>query len=630
MSNPTELHNGLLEALPVEIVTYLIEKVIEDEKSLSALSQTSRLLRSFALPRLRSYKVVLNISDSLNWKERPSEAYQIIQDFNCERNFRIPSYVRVLEIRDNWPDKHTKGESDLRPFVDALYTFISKCIGLRKFLRDGYEHDSLDSYRLVRRLLQLPKLKVLCLKIHQIAQWRYNETPRFEEYEIFSTFWDNRTPKGLECISLALPMDMARPGWNDIWPLCAEILISNVETLKHLWVDGPDLEKIAAVMVSGSLANLRLESLRFRMNFNPTKFRAVLGLTSLASLQHSRSDENASTNLRRIEFRDFNLGRRYESTAEMHLTASILQYMRTPNLKRFQVFGGRDPIHLGANAGAPSPQPDLEHLTAFKGLEFADFQRAVNTASLFINLDTVSQNHGKTLRTIKMDAYSFDSSLQYLLTVSTEFTFDFLKRIELTQDRTCLCPSLKTLLKIIPFRPTIQEFHITMCDPLFNQYAYLYPIVLPQRLLTPIYSTAFYLHNIRSGVRSSNFICENSELYPSTRVVTPYRSMLGESGCDTLHVNTYLSGMFYSRRLNSEVFKHPEPQRETPVDLFGDVELFHLFATASLENLELFQLEYVQKSGGDRQANIKRSEDTWRKVDGEWLHEEQITPLLPW
>ncbi|KAF3910976.1 hypothetical protein AA313_de0201124 [Arthrobotrys entomopaga] len=431
-------------------------------------------------------------------------------------------------------------------------------------------------------------------------------------------------------------MDLARTGWKDIWSLCGEILISYVKTLKHLCVDGPDLQKIADEMDLNSLNQLRLETLRFRMSFDPTRFRDVLGLTLVAPGGPASPGEDASTSLRRIEFRDFDRGRQFNR--DIDTSAWILQYMRTPNLKRFQMFSWRNRSYFRIPGAVPLVQHGLEHLSTFQGLEFADFQSSVDTGSFLDRLQSLSLYHGKTLHTMKMDAYSFDASQSFFIDLSPLAHFDVLKRIELTHNHTSLCFSLSTLWQILPLRPTITEVHLTMYTPTSNprpiydttRLAYTSYIVLPQRLLTPIYSTAFYLHNTRSRIKTSSFLCGNTEIYPSTRVVTPYRSMLGESGCDRLHINTYLSGMFYTKRLRSEIFKYPEPQREMPANLFKDVELFHLIATTVPGNLELFQLEYVHRAGMDGRSSTKRMGDGWRKVEGEWLYEKQVTPVLPW
>ncbi|EPS37262.1 hypothetical protein H072_9093 [Dactylellina haptotyla CBS 200.50] len=559
-----------------------------------------------------------------------SKDYRKMIDFIQERKYHIPAYIRILEIRDNIHTRHARGSKKVvDAFTDILFAFLSKCVGVRKVLRDGYEHKYLKTPDLVRKLLELPKLKILCLKIHQDGLWYYNETPKFNEYESVGTDWNSDHPRGLACLSLALPMSLDRPWWNEVWVLCRQILLSNTETLKHLYFDGPDLEIIVAKMADLSLAKIRPESLRFRMGFNPQKFQTVIGLSALIP------GENASTNLRRLEFHDLEGGRQFNPN--MLESANMITFMRTNNLKRFQIFGpSRQPQILQPHPTQLS-QPGIDHLQTFKGLEVAEFQISTNRWWLEQQIRLLAEHHKETLHTICMQSESFSLSQTVFSEFPQTLGFSALNRIEIHHDGTCLLASIKSIWDIISVQPTITEFQICMSPPLQTTRRRLIlptslfgrSFSLPRRILTPIYSTAFYLSNHRSGVDSSSFTCGNIELYNSTRICTPYRAMLAGSGCDKLHINTYLRNMFYTNRLENETQQYPEPRHDISLNVVNDVEPFYSFFTGIPKNLRLFQLQYVQKSGADECEMIRRQTDNWRKRKmGEWLYEPELTPLM--
>ncbi|KAK6523488.1 hypothetical protein TWF281_001469 [Arthrobotrys megalospora] len=627
----------ILQMLPVDVLSYLVEQIIDDKESLKALSQTNRAFRLFTLPRLRSHTVILDISTGLEGGHLLDPVFRTISDFNNERNFRIPSHVRVLEIRDRWPAKAARAcnfQRAINEFVDALYIFLSRCIGLRKFLRDGYEHWGFKTTDLIQKVLELPKLKVLCLKIHQDRQWWFNETPKFEEYECADTLTKETGERGLACLSIGLPMSLARPWWDEVWVLCRQIMLTNVRTLKHLYFDGPDLEQIVNGMASNSLAEIRLSTLRFRMGFNPVKFRDVLGLREV--VDYKRSSEvrtDAATSLRRIEFQDLHTAHGYD---ENIVSNDLLRYMRTPNLKRAQIFGANGAFVFNLGVVEQTQQTALDHLATFHGLEFVEFQYSTSQSWFENKLEFLADLHGESLRTIRLHQIAIDLCYKPYNEPGPIDRFSALRRLEISQDRTSFFWSVDALWKVLKTRNTISEVQIIMRQPLGGLRHRLFtPSIgsyssLPRRILTPIYSTAFYLHNRRKGVDTSRYPSKDGELFPSTRVNTPHRMMLGDSDSDLLYINTYLSSMLYTKRRSSELALYPEPQENFGPKLYNDVAAFSSFVSGVPECLRLFQLQYVQKSGADQLEMVQRDGDAWRKVGGEWVYEKVLTELLPW
>ncbi|KAF3904604.1 hypothetical protein ABW21_db0204123 [Orbilia brochopaga] len=211
---------GLLDRVPLDIITYLVEKIIDDGNSLLMLSKTSRILRELVLPRLRSHTVRLDITKCLAGIVREpalDPAYKTILDFLSELKSYKLTFVRVLELRDTIPEVHPKyafGPLAHR-FARTFYEFLAKCINLRKVLRDGYEYPSFKTVDLLTRLLAMPKLKILCLKIHQDEEWCFNETPVFEEYERPDVLEAADKREGIACLSIALPMTLKRRWWDE-------------------------------------------------------------------------------------------------------------------------------------------------------------------------------------------------------------------------------------------------------------------------------------------------------------------------------------------------------------------------------------------------------------------------------
>lgn len=221
--------------------------------------------------------------------------FQLMVDFIKERNDRIPGLVRNLELRDNVVSLHVIDEEDgfdpvreflLEEYAQVFYFFLEKCTGLRQVLRDGYEHESLNTIDLMKTFLKIPTLEVLCLKIHKDMEWWHHETPRFVEYEqdIHSRaieIRDKGRARGLIGFSVSVPVNLDRLHLDEIWGLCREILVSNRTTLKHLWFDGPDFEMIVKGTPLGFLNDYKIETLRFRMNFVYQQLLWVYGLENV-------------------------------------------------------------------------------------------------------------------------------------------------------------------------------------------------------------------------------------------------------------------------------------------------------------------------------------------------------------
>ncbi|KAK6339844.1 hypothetical protein TWF718_009234 [Orbilia javanica] len=633
----------ILNILPVDILSYLVEQIIDDEESLKALSHTNRALRLLSLPRLRSHTVILDISTGLKGQTTLDPVFKTISDFNQEKNFRIPSLVRVLEIRDRWAEQHSRlhtPQRTIKEFVDALHTFLGKCIGLRKFLRDGYEHYEFKTTDLIREVLKLPKLKVLCLKIHQDRQWWFNETPKFEEYECADTLSKETGGRGLACLSIALPMTLDRPWWDEVWDLCRNILIDNTHTLKHLYFDGPDLEVIVDGMAENSLADIRLLSLRFRMGFGSEKFLEVLGLTQPTDeMNLSELQEDAATYLRRIEFQD------PQSIAHGGATEvgggstsdDILPYMRTPNIKRLQVFGESRMFTYTNGMVERVESPTLIHLSTYPGLQHAELQSSVARTWNEERLSSLASIHGRTLRTLMLHQVSVASYYRVDNDPGAFGGFSALRRLEILQDRTSFFWSIDALWNIINTKNTISEVQITMRhSPTGISHRLFRPSIgghnsFPRRILTPIYSTAFYLHNRRNKIDTSQYLSRSGELFPSTRVITSYRQMLGDSSTDQLAISSYMGHMLHTKRLSGEQQLFPAPRGQTSgPELQNEAVAFSAFVDGIPECLKLFQLQYIQKTGADPCEMISRHGDAWRKVDGEWVYEKVLTELLPW
>ncbi|KAK6352223.1 hypothetical protein TWF730_009053 [Orbilia blumenaviensis] len=630
----------ILQMLPVDILSYLIEQIIDDTGSLKALSQTNRAFQLLALPKLSSHTVILDLSTGLRGEHLLDPVFRLISDFNNNRNFRIPGLVRVLELRDQWPEKAARAcsfERASEEFVDALYTFLGKCTGLRKFLRDGYEHHMLKTTDLVGKVLELPRLRVLCLKIHQDKEWVFNETPRFEEYECYETLSKETGERGLKCLSVAMPMSLDRPWWGEAWELCRKILIDNKHTLKHLYFDGPDLEQIVNGMDANSLAEMRLSTLRFRLSFDPSKFCAVLGLTQRVdkSSKHTLETNDAVTGLRRLELHD--TARR---TYNYNISSSeMLPYMNTPNLKRAQLFSPAGDMRANSARQARRAENMIStHLSACRKLEFVELGPWENQAKLEDKLEFLSQSHADSVRTLTMTRVALDLCYKPYSRPGPIAGFSGLRRLEILQDRISFFWSVESLWKVIKTRNTISEVRIIMRQPAGRTHHRLFSpsigsyISLPRRILTPIYSTAFYLHNRRKGIDTGNCTAQSGELFPSTRVMTSYRQMLGDADSDLLLINTYLSHMLHVKRLGQEQELFPQPQ-----DVFGskaqnEVTAFSAFISGLPKCLRLFELEYKLPVGGVRGSSetVRRNGDVWRMVRGEWLHEEVSTDLLPW
>ncbi|KAK6513706.1 hypothetical protein TWF506_008145 [Arthrobotrys conoides] len=630
----------ILNILPVDVLSYLVEQIIDDEESLKSLSHTNRAFRLLSLPRLRSHTVILDISTGLKGQNGVlGPVFKTINDFNQENNFRIPSHVRVLEIRDRWPANYSRFHTSQRmitEFVDALFAFIGKCISLRKFLRDGYEHEGFKTTDLIRKVLELPKLKVLCLKIHQDRQWWFNETPKFEEYECASTLSRETGERGLACLSIALPMSLERPWWDEVWVLCRQIMINNIATLKHLYFDGPDLEQIVNGMHTNSLADLRLLTLRFRMGFDPEQFCAVLGLTEpIDQRDTSRIHNDAVTTLRRLEFENLQNSGSY--VGDNTTAADILPYLRTPNIKRSQIFGPSSRISFSNGAMEQNENPLLTHLPTYEALQFVELQDSSSKTWVENTLDALASYHGESLRTIMLHQISIDLCYKPGRDPGPISRFSALRRLEILHHRTSFFWSIDSLWKIIKTRNTISEVQITMRhSPTGLSHRLFRPSIgnhnsFPRRILTPIYSTAFYLHNRRNRVDTSQYTSRDGELVPSTRVITSYRQMLGDSHTDRLYISSYLSHMLHIKRLAKELQLFPEPQDQAfGPELQNEAEAFSTFVGGIPDCLKLFQLQYIQKTGADPGETIRRDGDSWRKVGGEWVYEKVLTELLTW
>ncbi|KAK6499036.1 hypothetical protein TWF481_011605 [Arthrobotrys musiformis] len=631
----------ILDILPVDIISYLVEQIIDDEESLRALSQTNQALRLIVLPRLRSHTVIIDITNALKGQYVLDPVYRTISDFNHERNFRIPSHVRVLEIRDRCPgtpaqgprSRHHQQPVDIKEFVDALYAFLGKCIGLRKFLRDGNEHEGLRTTDLVRKVLELPKLKVLCLKIHQDQQWRHNGTPTFEDYECASALSRETGERGLACLSLALPMTLDRPWWEEIWILCREILINNVHTLKHLLCDGPDLEVICDGMAKRSLAEIRLLSLRFRMGFDATRFCKVLGLKHKDKINLADIKDDAVTQLRRLDLLDLNVIRDIYAN-DNSAAEGLLPCLRTPNMKRAQVFGSGSTTYYENGIVRTVRNQVLGHLRTYRGLQCAEIQRLPSGPWVQDQLKLLARLHGKTLQTIMIPEVSFDLCFQYgTAPWPSDHDFSVLRRLEISQDRMSFF-SVDTLWGALKSQKTISEVQITMRHPKSdftpspNRRSIGRLNSFPRRILTPMYSTAFYLHNRHNGINTSTYPSQNDELVTSTRVITPQRQTLGASNADQLHINLYLRQMLHTKRLPKELPLFPQPQDNVArPESQNETTAFLTFVSGIPESLKVFQLQYVQTFGGQ----VVRDEgDVWETVDGEWVHRKMSTDLLPW
>ncbi|RVD88830.1 uncharacterized protein DFL_003002 [Arthrobotrys flagrans] len=630
----------ILNILPVDVLSYLVEQVIDDEESLKSLSHTNRAFRLLSLPRLQSHTVILDISTGLKGQNGVLDpVFKTINDFNHGKNFRIPSHVRVLEIRDRWAAKHSRlhtPRKKIEEFVDALYSFLGKCISLRKFLRDGYEHEGFKTTDLIKKVLELPKLKVLCLKIHQDTQWCFNETPKFEEYECASTLSKETGEHGLACLSIALPMSLNRPWWDEVWVLCRQIIINNVHTLKHLYFDGPDLEQIVDGMATNSLAKIRLLTLRFRMGFDPIQFCNVLGLTEAVDRKDpSEIQDDAVTSLRRIEFESLQNGGGY---ADDNTTASdILPYLRTPHIKRSQIFGPSSQISFVNGGMEQVVNPLLMHLSTYEALQFVELQDSSNKTWIENVLNMLASYHGESLRTIMLHQISVDLCYKLGRDPGPIDRLSALRRLEILHHRTSFFWSIDALWKVIKIRNTISEVQIIMRhSPTGLSRRLFRPSIgsynsFPRRLLTPIYSTAFYLHNRRNKIDTSHYCSQDGELFPSTRVITSHRQRLGASNTDQLDIITYLSHMLNTKRLAKEQQLFPKPQDQAfGPELQNEAAAFSTFVGGMPECLKLFQLEYIQKTGTDPCEMISRDGDAWRKMDGEWVYEKVLTDLWPW
>ncbi|KAF3192032.1 hypothetical protein TWF106_008511 [Orbilia oligospora] len=630
----------ILNILPVDVLSYLVEQIINDEDSLKSLSHTNRAFRLLSLPRLRSHTVILDISTGLRGQNGVLDpVFRTINDFNQEKNFRIPSHVRVLEIRDRWSAAHSRlhiSQKSITEFVNALFTFLGKCISLRKLLRDGYEHEGFKTTDLIRKVLDLPKLKVLCLKIHQDRQWWFNETPKFEEYECASTLSKETGEKGLACLSVALPMSLDRSWWDEVWKLCRHIMISNIKTLKHLYFDGPDLEQIVKGMRANSLADIRLSTLRFRMGFDPTQFCAVLGLTELDDQnEDSEIRSDAVTPLRRLEFEFLeNSG----SFINDNAAVEIFRYFRTPNIKRSQIFGPSTVYSYTNGVMEPFGNPLLTHLSTYQALQFVELQGSSSKTWIENMLDTLARYHGESLNTIMLNQISID----FLYTSGRDLgpidKFSSLRRLEILHRKTSFFWSIDSLWKIIKIRNTISEVQITMLRSPSGISSRLFrPSIgnhssFPRRILTPIYSTAFYLHNRRNKIDISHYTSQDGELFASTKVITSYRQMLGDSSTDRLYISSYLRHMLHTKRLPSEQLFFPEPKDQAfGPELQNEAEAFSTFVCGIPDCLRLFQLEYVDKTGAEPGEVAKRDGgDVWKKIGGEWVYEKGLIELLPW
>ncbi|EWC44921.1 hypothetical protein DRE_00980 [Drechslerella stenobrocha 248] len=629
-----------LDTIPIDIISHLVERVIDDERSLIAVSQTCRTLRQFALPRLRSHTVVLDISECLDGRWAQDPAYLTILDFINNRNFHRASSIRRLEIRDHLPvrEGHREQSADsVQEFLGVFYDFLEKCTGLRKVLRDGHEHYNLKTTDLVRHLLRLPKLRILCVRIQHDVGWLYYQTPIFEDYErtmavSSSASSTGQQSKGLVCLSLALEINLDRSWWADTWKFFSELLRSNVSTLQHFHCNGPDMQILTAGMGPGCLSNMQLRSLRFRMLFDTTKFREALGLTDpkpqgerLPEHFDLSKDPDAATKLLSLELFD---PQDTKYGAAVPDETDICNYLRTPHLKRLQV------CETFVVDPSPVDSPSALHLKSFRGLEVLEFQRGIQTENLYSALETAAEYHANTIRTIvvreaktRKHLQDFSPGLQGLRAlrrIEIHYNWWFNGTNELLVDVGGFWTGLNHYL-------TVRELHFTVKTLSLGQSgSTTAPFYRPlhRKSITPVYSTLFYLLNSRAGStpNPSTATHSTSELAVSTQVITPFRARLQDSkGNDDLEgdIARYLSSMY------------PEPvaapleitMQTVATKLDWDVYAFNDMLTQMPLQIELFQLSVVQSDRvGDYEPIVKRL-DTWRKVNWVWVYEPESKPL---
>ncbi|KAK6337963.1 hypothetical protein TWF696_001436 [Orbilia brochopaga] len=616
-SEAQTLAPGLLDRVLIDILNYLIQRIVDDEKSLVALSQTSRALRALALPRLRSNTVILDVSKCL--AGTLDRAYQTILDFLTERDSRKPGYIRVLEIRDQKtrPRANPKASSGplVKEFVHVLYAFLAKCINLRKFLRAGHEFPTLRMVDLVQRVLALPKLKILCLRVYEDWECGFYETPRFEAYERAAIIEDADEHKGIACLSIGLPTTLDRPYWDETWQLCRDILVSNIRTLKHLEADGEDMGKIVSHMPASSLAEMRLESLRFHHHSNLFGFRMVLGLTELQSERRPfDTSEDAVSSLRYLEIRD----QQHSTTVPKSTPPHALKYMYTPNLKQLRV---GDDYSSG-------------HLASFSGLQCLDLCAYTVPRDRLQNIMLLTaSNHSASLRTLKIRDIFVDSLL--LQAELAQKAFGSIRRLEVDMDFMFSYPRLLIrvdgLWTMVSSLQKIREIKFTL-----PHHTHTWERFVPQHTPSPresiaaVYSTLFFLKNLRAGADASCYPISDTDKVLSPTVLTPLRRMLqqirpGEEYYGD-EVRNYISQMHPDSPPRSWPRLETNQLRKAIVSA-EDTRMFLEMLTLFPDSVQLFEMDFVEEHATKCEILIKHRY-VWRKVSGHWIYEAGYIPLL--
>ncbi|KAF3933826.1 hypothetical protein ABW19_dt0200144 [Dactylella cylindrospora] len=636
----------ILEVLPLDVLTYLVTKVIEDKQSLLALSETCRALNELVIPRLRSHTVVLNLFKSFPLKFDPS--YQIIQDFLHERNGRNPRHIRTLEIRDSlelpWKPPPTSAgarvsrmmrpqnsikdrESQLRKFAEMFYAFLEKCTGLRSVLRDGYEQPEFNTIDLTKRLLRIPTLKILCLKIHQDQQWYYNETPVFVEYENSGQYGRSEQSEGLVCFSIALPMTLKRPYWSDMWAVCRQILTTNARTLKHFICDGPDMNEIIKDMNPGWLANLRLESLKFRIGFNSNEVLKSFGILSSGpnpnldkSVITTSGIETPFTTLRRLEFGDFRKPHSYGLDYN-----GLLEHIYTPRMKYIPIFGLGD----GRTSRPAAPRELTAYLKDFRGLECVDIKAGDAVLAVDEVLRLLESHHHRTLRTIIL----FEDERMLSTLCMRIRGLHALTRLEIFQRQIGTLKSMKELWRALDYYKSIKEVKVTMTHFQVLLPRLPPPLHWPWRILTAIYSTAFFCRNVKQEIDTLEYPISSSEAALSTKVLTPHRiklrSMINDGErLGPVLLKSYITEMYQCERMETEPPIHRYTEKSFDIKVEPAADSLGLFVRGMPENLQLFELEYEkQESKNDK---VIREKHAWKKLDEGWVHEPEQTLLPAW
>ncbi|KAJ6258669.1 hypothetical protein Dda_6717 [Drechslerella dactyloides] len=633
---------GWFNRVPVDIICYIVEEFIQDRLSLAALSATNRAFRTFALPRLQSHTVILDVTDCLAGVV-PDSASDTVLAFLSESGRLKPAQVRVLEIRNEYvPPGIT--QQPLSPtaekFVQVLLpAFLQKCVGLRKVVRDGYEHHGLKTADLIMMVLPLPSLRILCLRIRESPWSDVKEMPVFEEYES-SGILDVRqsdSPNGIVCLSISLPVDRQGPGWDETWRACRRIFILHTDSLKHLDADGPDLERIMQRAGRSSLEDMRLESLRFRMRFNAIGFRRALrinrrqgaisagvGTTGNEPQRRSSFTVDALLGLRRLEFHGFQTDGRRGDTQE----PALLNHLEAPNLKHLRL-ANTSPIRGNA----------VLYLRSFSGLESLELGTAVcfSYTSVFDTLQALKANHADSLRTLRVqEGYLYH---RQIFELTEQQAFKVLRRLEINYNHTVNQPhflvpadriwrmmqqnrSIRELKLVLPHFATNpptehpNEPHNT-CNP------------APRHLIAAVYSTAFYIKNLFSELDTSHYPYHADEdTTTSTGMLTDFRQQLHDTRENQVDFEAaarlYLAIMHHRRtcdELSGEGFLEYLTTGELsyPDESVDGTLAFMALFTEFPSELELFQLVFIKDKSLDPFAD-RRACDEWRKLAGEWVY----------